>query len=262
MNRRRALPLPVVLAAAVLAGGLAGCDIRFDSREATGDEVTETRDVTAVTAVELRTSGILNLAVGDEPGLSVTGRADVLEDLETRVEGDTLVIDLDDAWRNIGYLEVNLVVPELSAVLLSGSGGVYGELGADDAVSLEIDGSGDIGMSELAADDVRLAIHGSGDIRVENVTTTMLDVVVDGSGDVEVGGDTDHVRIAIPGSGTVDAAELTARTGEVTIDGSGETTVAVSDALDASIEGSGDITYLGDPEVTQDIDGSGDVSQG
>jgi len=265
MNRRT-MPVPAalttLLVVGVAAGALAGCEVRIGSREARGDEVSETRDVTAVTAVELRTSGVLNLAVGDEPGLSVTGRADVLDDLVTRVDGDTLVIDLEDSWRNTGYLEFNLVVPALSSVLLSGSGEVYGELGAQDAVNLEIDGSGEIGVDDLSADDVRLAIHGSGDIRVEQVTTTSLDVVVDGSGDVEVAGETDHVRVAIPGSGNVDAAELTARTGDVTIDGSGETTVSVSDTLDAAIEGSGDITYLGDPEVHQEIDGSGDITQG
>lgn len=262
MNRRRALHVPAAIGALLLATVVAGCEVRIDTREATGDEVTEARDVTAVTTVELRTVGVLNLAVGDEPGLSVTGKADVLEDLETRVDGDTLIIDLDNTWRRTGYLEYNLVVPALSTVILSGSGEVYGDLGAEDSVELEIDGSGDIGVDDLAADDVRLGIHGSGEIRLQEVTTTTLTIVVDGSGDVDVAGQADHLSIAIPGSGTVDAGDLQARTGEVTIDGSGETTVNVADALDASIEGSGDITYLGDPEVRQEIDGSGDIERG
>lgn len=263
MNRR-ALHVPAAaLTALLLAGALAACDVRIDTgSDATGDEVTETRDITAVTRVELRTTGTLNLAVGAEPGLSVTGRSDVLDDLTTTVEGDTLVIDLDRSWRRTGFLEYDLVLPALSGVVLSGSGGVFGVLGGDDAVELRIDGSGEMGIKDLAADEITAAIHGSGDITLRDVSASDVDIVVEGSGDIEVSGRTDHVRVAIPGSGSVDAAALDARTGDVTIDGSGETTVNVAETLAAAIDGSGDITYLGEPEVERRIDGSGDIEHG
>lgn len=263
MNRRTAL-LPAALTALVVVAASSACTVHIDTgqHEATGDEVSEVREVTAVTRVELRTSGTLNLAVGDEVALSVTGKEDILEDLETTVEGDTLVIDLPGSWRNPGFLEYNLVLPELSTVVLSGSGQVFGELGGTDVVVLEIDGSGDIGIDDVTASDVTLGIHGSGTIRAHQLSAQDTTVLVDGSGDVDVEGSSDRLAVSVPGSGDVEAAGLRAHVGEVSIDGSGEATVNVSDTLRAVIEGSGEITYLGDPTVDQDIDGSGEVQRG
>ena len=189
MNRRTAL-LPAALTALVVVAASSACTVHIDTgqHEATGDEVSEVREVTAVTRVELRTSGTLNLAVGDEVALSVTGKEDILEDLETTVEGDTLVIDLPGSWRNPGFLEYNLVLPELSTVVLSGSGQVFGELGGTDVVVLEIDGSGDIGIDDVTASDVTLGIHGSGTIRAHQLSAQDTTVLVDGSGDVDVEG--------------------------------------------------------------------------
>lgn len=223
MNRRTAI-LPAALSAILIVGATSACtwEVYTGQDEATGDEVSETRPITEVTRVELRTTGTLNLAVGDEAALSVTGKEDVLSELETTVEGDTLVIDLHGSWRDTGFLEYNLVLPELSTVVLGGSGQVFGGLGGTDAVELSIDGSGDI----------------------------------------DIDGSSNELVVSIPGSGDVEAAELTAHVGDVSIDGSGEATVNVSDTLRAVIEGSGEITYLGDPDVEKDIDGSGEITQG
>lgn len=259
-----ATAVPALLAVILLLGTTAGCTVHIGDgqREATGDEITEVRDVTAVTRVELRTTGTLNLAVGDDVALSVTGKEDILDDLVTKVEGDTLVIDLPGSWRDPGFLEYDLVLPGLSTVVLAGSGEVYGTLGADDAVEVRIDGSGTVAMDELAADQVTLGIHGSGSIAAHQITSGAVDVLVDGSGDVDAEGTADHLSVSIPGSGEVHLDGLAAGTGEVAIDGSGEATVNVSGALRAAISGSGDITYLGDPDVDEDIDGSGEVHRG
>lgn len=268
MNRRTT-PAPTAIAPAALAailllGATAGCTVHIGDgqREATGDEITQARDITAVTTVELRTSGTLNLAVGDEVALSVTGKEDTLADLVTEVDGDTLVIDLPGSWRDPGFLEYDLVLPELSTVVLDGSGDVFGALGGAHAVEVRIDGSGEVGLDDLAADQVTLGIHGSGTIRAHRLAATAVDVLVDGSGDVDADGTSDHLTVSIPGSGDVDAGGLAARTGEVAIDGSGEATVNVSDTLRATIGGSGEITYLGNPDVDKDIDGSGEVHRG
>ncbi len=258
---RTALAVFAGTTALLAAGALAGCEVNLDlgGREPSGDEITQQRDVAAVTRVELRSTGTLNLAVGDEPRLTVVGAQDVLEDVTTTVDGDTLVIDLEHDWRRTGYLEYDLVLPALDTVLLSGSGEVYGELGSTGPVSLVIDGSGEIVVDELTTDALSVAVHGSGDVTVHQLGAQTVDVLVEGSGGVELVGATDRLTVSIPGSGAVDADELMAREGVVAIEGSGEADVYVTDTLDASIDGSGDITYVGDPEVSRRIDGSGEV---
>ncbi len=257
----RVMPLPAVLTIVALVAVVSGCELTIGDRQqtATGDEVTEQRDVGAVTTVELRSTGTLNLAVGDTPSLSVTARSDVIDDVITAIDGDTLVIDLTDTWGSTGFLEYDLVVPALSTVVLSGSGEVYGALGATDTASVAIDGSGAVGLTDLAADTVTLTVGGSGAITAPHVTASEVSVVVDGSGAVDVDGTSDRVRVSVPGSGDVHAAELVATDAEVSIDGSGSVTVHATGTLDATIGGSGDVAYHGTPTVTKHVDGSGDV---
>lgn len=256
----RAMPLPAVLTVVALVAVVSGCELTIgDRQEATGHEVTEQRDVGAVTAVELRTVGTLNIAVGETPALSVTAKSDLIDDITTEMDGDTLVIDLDDSWGMTGFVEYDLVVPALSTVVLSGSGEIYGALGATDSAAVTIDGSGDVALTELAADAVTLTVGGSGEITVPHLDAQELSVVLDGSGDVHVSGASDRLLVSVPGSGDVSAADLVARDAEVAIDGSGEVSVNATGTLDASISGSGDIAYVGDPQLQTHVDGSGDV---
>lgn len=201
---------------------------------AIGDRISQERAITDVSAVELRSTGTLNVSVGDEPSLTVTGGQLVLEQLTTVVRGDALEIDLPGSWRNPGHLEYDLVLPALSSITLSGSGDVAGA-----EVTVTIDGSGQVDVRGLAAKDTA--------------------VVVDGSGAVTLAGSTDSLRVSIPGSGDVRADELTALDAAATIDGSGKALVNATGTLDASIAGAGSITYLGDPEVSRRIDGSGEI---
>lgn len=259
---KRVMQLPAVLTMVALVAVVSGCELTIgDQHEATGHEVTQQRDVGAVTTVELRSSGTLNVAVGDTPSLSVTAKSDLIDDITTVVDGDTLVIDLDHNWGATGFLEYDLVVPALSTVVLSGSGEVYGALGATDAASVTIEGSGDVGLTDLDADAVTLTVEGSGTITAPHVAAQGVSVVVDGSGEVEVDGTADRVDVSVPGSGAVRAAQLAARDGKVSIGGSGEVAVNASGTLDVSISGSGDVGYVGDPRLTTHVDGSGEIHQ-
>ena len=60
---KRVMQLPAVLTMVALVAVVSGCELTIgDEPAATGREVTQQRDVTAVTTVELRSLGILNVA--------------------------------------------------------------------------------------------------------------------------------------------------------------------------------------------------------
>lgn len=206
-----------------------------------GDTRTEDRDIDDASAVFLRTGGEVDIRLGDEPSLTVTGGANVLDRLVTEVDDGRLVIEIRRGPLIIGDrdLRIDVTVTSLERVVIDGSGGVSAEFGDADEVSVEISGSGEIEADDLRAASVRAGISGSGDI--------------------DLSGRTDSLVTEVSGSGDIDASDLEAATAQVVVSGSGNVSVNARDELDVTISGSGDVRYSGRPQIRSSISGSGDL---
>jgi hypothetical protein len=225
------------LATLLLPALLAGCGgVVFDR----GPQRTENRDILAVAAVELATSGSLRLSTGETPSLQITAGENVLEHLTSEVSGDRLVLDSDRSFGNLGEVRYALVLPDARELELSGSG------------TVRVD-------APSALTDVTLS--GSGEIRVEGLATDSVSIDLTGSGRIVVDGEVDAQVVSLDGSGDYDGRDLDSQDAEVTIGGSGTADVTVSGTLDASVEGSGTITYGGGATVHSEIDGSGTITE-
>lgn len=249
-----------VLGAAALVGSLAACSVTIDGLgRDPGEPTTQTREVTDVATVVIRTSATVQLAIG-EPSLTVTAGEHVIDAIETDIDGDTLDIGMR-GWLNPGPVHVDLVLPAADSLRLAGSGTVTGALADGDDIDIEVTGSGQILLDPVRAGTVTLSVSGSGDIaldvRADDVTTSIT-----GSGTIELAGETTDLDLTLPGSGELLADGLTARDAAVDIMGSGRATVHVTDTLDVTVAGSGTVRYTGDPRVSQAITGSGSVRQG
>jgi len=223
-----------LLATAAVVLAVAGCSGAVDA----GPERTEDRSVGAVTRVELATSGTLRVTPGDAPALRVTAGENVLRDLTSEVEDGTLVLGTDRSVGGIGDARYDLVLPELQALDVSGSGDAT--VGAPSALR-----------------EVR--VEGSGDVTVEGLTVAQLTVDVSGSGTVTAQGSADTQTVSLEGSGDYDGTGLQSRDAQVTVAGSGRADVEVTGALTAVVEGSGTITHSGGATVDSRVDGSGEV---
>lgn len=206
---------------------------------ATGPMTSEDREIGAVTAVSLETSGDLTITEG-EPALVIHAPSEALERLTSETDGETLRLGTTPGSAIIvGEIRYELTVPDLEAIDLNGSGDVAATVSSAGAIRLDIDGSGDVEWTGLDAESVTIRVAGSGDVEVAGVSST-LEIDLDGSGDI-------------------DAAALDAQDAVVSIAGSGDVDVAASDTLSAAISGSGRVTYSGSPAVSAAVSGSGDV---
>ena len=227
--------LPAVAAASLLV--LTGC-VPVVS---TGPMASEEREIGAVTAVTLDTSGNLSVSEG-EPGLVIHAPSDALDLLTSDVDGAGLRLATTPGAQIFGQIRYELTVPELE--------------------SISVNGSGDVDSTVSSAGGIRIEVDGSGDVIWTDLDTDRVTVQVAGSGDVEVAGTTAELEIEVDGSGDVDARELRAQDSVVSVAGSGDVHVSAEDTLSAEISGSGQVTYSGDPEVRSDVSGSGDVVRG
>jgi hypothetical protein len=226
---------PVSLLAALL---LSACGT-FAGAADPGPERSEDRAIDAATAVELATSGELFLSSGDQVSLRITAGENVLDHLTSEVRNSRLVLGDDGAVNDLGDVRYELVLPDTSAVELSGSGTVQVE--ATSALEeLVLSGSGEVTVTGLGGDELAVELSGSGRISVDGEVTRQV--------------------VDIDGSGTYDGSGLSSEEAEVRIGGSGTADVTVENELRAVVEGSGTITYAGNPAVDSEIDGSGTVT--
>lgn len=235
-------PVPALLLGLVSLGcshvGLA------EARESTrgdGDAVTQTRTLPAFRRVELSTALDLEVTEGPAQSVAVTIDGDLQPLVETRVEGDKLVVGSRTSLHPRGAGRVTVTVPVLEALDLEGSGNVR-VAGAD------------------APRDVRLGLEGSGNLSWTG-KAGKLRLGLSGSGDVRLSGAAERLEVAITGSGDVDADGLRARDAALSIAGSGDIRAALDGGgLSAAIDGSGDISWSGTGQVVAAaVSGSGAI---
>jgi hypothetical protein len=206
-----------------------------------GTKTTEQRTVGAFEKVRLVGSLDARVTVGAPVAVQVTIDDNLQPLVETRVDGDTLVIRTRESVSYRGEGRVDVSVPSLRAFSIEGSGDAAIEGGSGD-LALAVSGSGD------------LAWHGQ---------AGALDASVAGSGDMKLSGKAESIRVSVAGSGDVDADGLTARSADVQVSGSGDVRLHLEGGeLSAAVAGSGDVTWRGQATVTRAaVAGSGEISR-
>jgi hypothetical protein len=192
--------------------------------EGSGVPATQVRDVAAFGGVDLAGSNDVTIHVGGKQSVVVTADDNLVDRVTTRVEGGELVIGTTSgSFTTKSPMKVEVTVPALHALTLSGSGTVVAD-GID-------------------TKSMTVALPGSGLMRLTG-TANALDVDHSGSGDAQLGG-------------------LVASDVHAVLGGSGRIVVNATKSLDATVSGSGAIFYRGDPsQVTTSVTGSGAVLRG
>jgi len=228
----------VALGSALVGLLTAGCTMFGPSARDPGDPQTQTRTVSAVSAVDLAAAGELVLTAGSTPSLHITAGRNVLPHLTSDIQGDRLTLGHDGSTGDLGLVHYDLVLPAAQVVELSGAGTVR----VTATRTLQ-----------------KVLLPGSGIVRAEGLSTEELTVDLPGSGQITVAGSATRQRITISGSGRYSAAGLTSEDADVTISGSGSADVEARHTLTATVSGNGAITYTGDATVTSSITGHGTV---
>jgi len=248
-------------------------------------QVRETRSVSTFTKIAFRVPGKLYLRQGSTQKVEIEGKKEFLQEIETTVEGNKLVIGkegkwTDWNWSNDDRVNVYITVKDIEALSVGGSGDLIAETKLTAAnLDLSVSGSGSLKAEVDVTGSLEADVSGSGDLEVRgkcraydsdvsgsgSVTlalniTDVADFGVSGSGKIEASGTASTVKVSISGSGKVLAANLETNTCDVRISGSGDVEINVKEALDANISGSGSVSYKGDPKrLNSHSAGSGKV---
>ncbi len=207
----------------------------------------QTRKLEAFTEISLRIAAKVHLEQGDKQSVEVIAKPSTLDELITEVKDGKLIIRFptkDFFWKTFqpGEITINITVPEIKGLGISGSGDIIAEDHIKTKIlDMVISGSGNIRFSDLAAERVKAAISGSGDIVLAGKTAAQ------------------DLSIAILGSGNLKALDYSSDDVTAKVSGSGNVSIGANKNLYIRLAGSGNVTYKGKPLIDQSIAGSGKV---
>ncbi|MBV9986578.1 MAG: DUF2807 domain-containing protein [Chitinophagaceae bacterium] len=214
----------------------------WEKIEGNGKMTKETRPVSGYSAVSSSGAWDVMIAYGESNSIQVEGDENLLPYIETKVEGDKLVIRTTKRvnLRSRNRITVYVSMTRLAGVAVSGSGDIIGQ------GKFRFDG------------DSYFHVSGSGNIKMNFDRVGSADVSISGSGGIRLSGATQSVKARISGSGNADCSELVADDASAHISGSGDVKLNVNRSIDASISGSGNVSYRGAAsDIKKHISGSG-----
>ena len=234
-----------LLATGIAAMALGAChsDGGAENRDV-GASTTRNYSVGAFSKIEVAGPYDVTISTGKDTAVAASGGANLLDETEVLVKGDTLVIRpkkrtaMHWGWKS-GKASFTVSTASIEGVGIAGSGDVR-----VDKASGDFDGS----------------VAGSGSIDITQIDGGKVELSIAGSGDIRVAGKADSAEASIAGSGDIDAGGLTAKTADVSIAGSGGVKLQATETADVSILGSGDVDISGGAKCTVSKSGSGDVT--
>jgi hypothetical protein len=194
----------------------------------------QTRPVSGFSSLANSGSFTVRVKITGTESVKVTAGADVINEIETVVEGGTLQIRYKhphEQHNNSGKVEVDVTARSLSGLVCAGSG------------SVTVDGV-------VKGHSVDVTLSGSGTIS-SGVEGSDLHVTISGSGSVNLSGKAGQTKVTLSGSGGLAAKDLSTDVAELMISGSGNTYLTVNKTISGTIVGSGSVTYSGNATVSE-----------
>ena len=143
--------------------------------------------------------------------VTVRTQENVLEWLDYKVEGTTLVIETKD-HRDVRSKTYDIVIqaPELKKLTVNGASdfNVKG-LRMDGDLDVEVNGAGDLDFDQITCNSLSVEVNGAADANLTSIDILKkLKVQVNGAGDVKITGNAVDVSLEVNGAGDIDASGL------------------------------------------------------
>ena len=189
--------------------------------QGSGIAAAQTRTVAGFSRLDLTGSNNVTVVVGAPQSVVVRADSNLISHVTTQAVGGTLVIGDTGSFTRRAPMSVEVSVPSLT----------------------------------------RLNLSGDGQISVTGINVPRLAVTVSGSGLLSAAGTATQLDVTLSGDGQAQLFRLPARDVHAVVTGSGLIQVNATTSLDAAVPGTGAIVYSGNPpRVTTSVTGTGAVT--
>jgi hypothetical protein len=256
----------------------------FKTVKGSGDVITETREVSDFSRVDVCCGMVLNLTQGGQESLKIEADDNFMDEIQTRVEDGTLYIQYRNT-SNVNHRPSQPVRLHLSAVgvnevSISGggkfnnerlnsewfklelSGGSSADLNTlnADQVGFQVSGGGDIDVETIEAGDVTIELSGGSDAAIQDLMAGQLYLEISGGGRAAVAGNVTTADIDLRGASQFDGKEMASQEMKFNASGGGHSIIWVEDSLMVTLSGGSSIGYYGAPKILdQQLSGGSDL---
>lgn len=217
-----------------------GCN-NMDCMDGSGNEVTKIRQVEPFTFVETSGSIKLVLKQGSQE-VRIVADDNIMDEIETRVKGQSLIIEMDRDVCNNRPVTVYLSAQSYEGVSASG------------AVEIMSDGL-------LQVKDFEMELSGSSKVNL-NLNASKVTTRSSGSSEIALKGQASNHEVDLSGSSSVKALNFVVGKYRIESSGASESKINVLSELHVKSSGSSDIEYRGNPaKVSNDESGASSIRQ-
>lgn len=166
----------------------------------TGPIVSQTLDLSRFTGFDFQVGGEVTVVPGSTQQVVVRSQQNVIDILNRDVINGIWEIDYTECTGGISEFSVDITVPELDSVELSGAGTINAETQAS-TIDTILSGAGTVTLSgETTSQQVTL--EGSGTVEAFNLTSEETSVLLTGQGTVNVSA-SEQLNVDLLGAGAV-----------------------------------------------------------
>lgn len=197
-------PLLPLLALALL---MTACDDvgLIGGEQGSGNLVTEVRDVATFSDIDVGSAVSVNLTVDAAATHSVVVTYDdnLLDNLITRISGDTLIVELEGSVNLTGGADrsVQVTMPEVASIEVSGASSVTAT-GSTASYRLDASGASQVDLRNLEVVDAEIDVSGAS--KVDVFATGTVSGSASGASDVTISGKPASVLVDSSGASNVD----------------------------------------------------------
>jgi hypothetical protein len=206
--------------------GSVGCmdmDMNFDQGvKGSGKVTTENRSVGKFSKINMKGAYDVEVNVGPDTSLKITGDDNLLKLVETNVVDGALVLSTTkNVHPSKKGLKISITTPNLDA----------------------------------------FSLKGAGDVNIDGIKGNSFTANLFGAGDLTAKGNVDNLDATLKGAGDLKLYDLHAANVNAQLSGAGDMNVWASKYLNAKMSGVGDLSYKGHPaKVDKDKSGVGNIS--
>jgi hypothetical protein len=201
---------------------LAACSKSPEKIKGDGNKQTVSRTLNDFQSLALAGRYDVVIVGGMPQQVTLTADSNVLNYIQTKVEGGVLKIDVSP--------DVMLVTKEPPLIQIS-------------VPSLK-----------------QISVAGMAKVNVVKMRADNLNVTLSGAANLNLSGTANKFTVAISGMSDVNAQDLVSRSADINVSGSGHVSVNASEELNVKVAGTGLIEYYGTPaKINQSISGTGRV---
>jgi hypothetical protein len=228
------------------------CSIPFTPKmvRGSGEIVVEERNVTNFDKILVTGAGRVIITQGESESLTIETDDNLIEFIETGVNGKTL---------EIGFTDNSLFSSRVGGNMFDPSDGFIFRISVIDLTAITVSGAAKIEVDKLKTDRLNIVFSGAGDIGIEDLVAEDLDIQVSGAGDIYMVGYVETQSVSLTGFGRYKAFDLESQQANITISGAGDAEVWANESLDVTISGAGNVQYYGSPKLNRDVGGLGRI---